>query len=113
LHDSADTLALLLEAMGHEVHVAYDGAEALQAIETLRPEVALLDLGMPNLSGYEVCRRVRGLPWGGRLTLIAQSGWGQEDDRRRTHEAGFDQHLVKPIDPVALDAMLRSLAVGE
>ena len=113
LRDSADTLALLLEAMGHEVHVAYDGAEALQAIETLRPEVALLDLGMPKLSGYEVCRRIRGLPWGGRLTLIAQSGWGQDDDRRRTHEAGFDQHLVKPIDPVALDAMLRSLAVGE
>ncbi len=111
LRDSADSLALLLEAMGHEVHVAYDGAEALQAIETLRPEVALLDLGMPKLSGYEVCRRIRGLPWGGGLTMIAQSGWGQEDDRRRTRDAGFDHHIVKPIDPVALDALLRSLAM--
>ena len=111
LRDSADSLALLLDAMGHEVHVAYDGAEALQQIEALRPEVALLDLGMPKLSGYEVCRRIRDLPWGGGLTLIAQSGWGQEEDRRRTRDAGFDHHIVKPIDPVALDALLRSLAV--
>ena len=112
LRDSADSLALLLETMGHEVHVAYDGAEAMQAIETLRPEVALLDLGMPKMSGYDVCRRVRDMPWGRELTLIAQSGWGQDEDRRRTHDAGFDHHIVKPIDPAALDALLRSLAVA-
>ncbi len=112
LRDSADSLAMLLESMGHEVHVAYDGAEALQAIETLRPEVALLDLGMPKMSGYDVCRRIRAMPWGREPTLIAQSGWGQDEDRRRTHDAGFDHHLVKPIDPGPLDALLRSLPVG-
>lgn len=110
LRDSADSMAMLLESMGHEVHVAYDGAEALQAIETLRPDVALLDLGMPKMSGYDVCRHIRDLPWGRTLTLIAQSGWGQEEDRRRTRDAGFDHHIVKPIDPEALDALLRSLA---
>ncbi len=112
LRDSADSLALLLESMGHDVHLAYDGAQALQAIELLRPEVALLDLGMPKLSGYDVCRRIRDLPWGRGLTLIAQSGWGQEEDRRRTRDAGFDHHIVKPIDPGALDALLRSLTVA-
>ncbi len=111
LRDSADSLAMLLESMGHEVHVAYDGAEALQAIDTLRPEVALLDLGMPEMSGYDVCRRIRAMPWGREPTLIAQSGWGQDEDRRRTHDAGFDHHIVKPIDPDALDVLLRSLAV--
>ncbi|MEO8525069.1 MAG: PAS domain-containing protein [Caldimonas sp.] len=109
LRDSADSLALLLETMGHEVHVAYNGEEAFQAIEALRPEVALLDLGMPKMSGYDVCRRIRGLPWGRRVTLIAQSGWGQDEDRRRTRDAGFDHHIVKPIDTKALDALLRSL----
>ena len=110
LRDSADSLALLLETMGHEVHVAYDGEEAFQAIEDLRPEVALLDLGMPKMSGYDVCRRIREMPWGRQVTLIAQSGWGQDEDRRRTRDAGFDHHIVKPIDPAALDALLRSLA---
>ena len=112
LRDSADSLALLLETMGHEVHVAYDGEEAFQAIEALRPEVALLDLGMPKMSGYDVCRRIRELPWGRQVTLIAQSGWGQDEDRRRTRDAGFDHHIVKPIDPGALDALLRSLATA-
>ena len=112
LRDSADSLALLLETMGHEVHVAYDGEQAFQAIEALRPEVALLDLGMPKMNGYDVCRRIRELPWGRQVTLIAQSGWGQDEDRRRTRDAGFDHHIVKPIDPGALDALLRSLATA-
>ena len=112
LRDSADSLALLLETMGHEVHVAYDGEQAFQAIEALRPEVALLDLGMPKMSGYDVCRRIRELPWGRQVTLIAQSGWGQDEDRRRTRDAGFDHHIVKPIDPGALDALLRSHATA-
>ncbi|MEP7303539.1 MAG: PAS domain-containing protein, partial [Caldimonas sp.] len=93
LRDSADSLALLLESMGHEVQVAYDGEHALQAAETFRPEVMLLDLGMPRLSGYEVCRRIRQRPWGGQIKLVAQSGWGHEIDRQRTREAGFDRHL--------------------
>ncbi|MGZ5268327.1 MAG: response regulator, partial [Caldimonas sp.] len=86
-----------------------DGEQALQAIEALRPDVALLDLGMPKLSGFEVCRRIRALPWGSAMALVAQSGWGQDEDRRRTRAAGFDHHIVKPIDPLALDALLRTL----
>ena len=109
LRDSADSLAMLLASMGHEVHVAYDGEQALLAVEALRPEVVLLDLGMPKMNGFEVCRRIRKLPWGSAITLIAQSGWGQDADRRRTREAGFDHHIVKPIDPDALDTLLREL----
>ena len=112
LRDSADSLAMLLASMGYEVHVAYDGEQALQAVEALRPEVVLLDLGMPKMSGFDVCRRIRKLPLGSTMTLIAQSGWGQEADRRRTLEAGFDHHLVKPIDPDALGALLRSLTIA-
>jgi len=110
LRDSADSLGLLIELMGHRVEVAYDGEAALHAAERLRPDVVLLDLGMPKLDGFEVCRGIRGLPWGAPVCLIAQSGWGQEEDRRRTAEAGFDHHVVKPIDPEALEALLRTLA---
>ena len=67
-----------------------------------RPEVALIDLGMPKLNGYEVCRRIRETDWGKRMVLIAQTGWGQEEDKRRAREAGFDEHLVKPTDPVTV-----------
>ncbi len=105
LHDSADSLALLLRTLGHTVGVAYGGVAALQAAERLRPQVVLLDLGMPELNGYDVCRRLRGESWAGSVTIIAQTGWGQEDDRRRTREAGFDHHLVKPLDPAALMAL--------
>ena len=110
LRDSADSLALLVGAMGHEVRVAYDGEEALQLAGEFRPEIVLLDLGMPKLSGFEVCRRIRESSWGERMRLVAQSGWGQDEDRRRTAEAGFDHHLVKPIDPDALVELLRRLA---
>ncbi len=110
LRDSADSLAMLLEAMGHEVHVAYDGKQALHMAEALRPEVTLLDLGMPELNGYEACRRIREASWGRSMVLIAQTGWGQEEDRRRTQDAGFDHHIVKPIDPDALDAVFRTIA---
>jgi len=110
LRDSADSLALLLGAMGHEVRVAYDGEEALRAASEFRPDVALLDLGMPKLSGFEVCRFIREADWGAPMRLVAQSGWGQESDRQRTAEAGFDHHIVKPIDPEALGELLRKLA---
>jgi PAS domain S-box-containing protein len=106
LRDIADSLAMLLEAMGHVVAVAYDGEQALQAAERLRPRVVLLDLGMPKLNGLEVCRRIRAAPWGAAMTLIAQTGWGGEEDRRRTAEAGFDHHVIKPVDPVALLTLL-------
>jgi CheY-like chemotaxis protein len=110
LRDSADSLGLVIELMGHQVEVVYDGEAALHAAERLRPDVVLLDLGMPKLDGFAVCRGIRERPWGSPVRLIAQSGWGQEEDRRRTAEAGFDHHIVKPIDPEALEALLRTLA---
>ena len=110
LRDSADSLGLLIEIMGHQVEVVYDGEAAMHAAERLRPDVVLLDLGMPKLDGFAVCRGIRGRPWGSPVRLIAQSGWGQEEDRRRTAEAGFDHHIVKPIDPEALEDLLRTMA---
>jgi CheY-like chemotaxis protein len=107
LRDTADSLALLLEAMGHIVNVAYDGEQALRLAEAVRPEVVLLDLGMPKVTGYDVCRQIRAAPWGARMTLIAQTGWGQEHERRRTREAGFDYHVIKPVQPTALIALFK------
>ena len=112
LRDSADSLGLLIELMGHTVEIAYDGEAALSAAERFRPDIVLLDLGMPKLDGFEVSRRIRAAPWSESMRLVAQSGWGQEEDRRRTAEAGFDHHLVKPIDPTALEALMQKLAVA-
>jgi CheY-like chemotaxis protein len=97
LKDSANTLAMLLKRMGHEVETAYDGEEAIAAAASFRPEVVLLDIGLPKLNGYDACRRMRAQPWGKDMLLIALTGWGQEEDRQRTREAGFDHHLTKPI----------------
>jgi len=108
--DIADSLELVLSQDGFEVVVAYDGEQALERAERLRPEVALLDLGMPKINGLDVARRIRLQPWGARMTLIAQTGWGQESDRQRTREAGFDHHIVKPVDPEALSKLLNDLA---
>jgi len=105
LRDSADTLARLLRRVGHTVEVAYDGEQALGLAEAFRPDIAILDLGMPKIDGYEACRRIRTSPWGSLVTLIAQTGWGQTQDLRRTREAGFDHHAVKPIELRALLAM--------
>jgi CheY-like chemotaxis protein len=96
--DSADSLAMLLEITGNKTYMAHDGVEAVEAIEKHRPEVVLLDIGLPKLDGHEVCRRVREQPWGKDIVVIALTGWGQEDDRRKSEEAGFNGHLVKPID---------------
>ena len=98
----------MLRSLGHEVHVAYDGESALRLAEALLPEVVLLDLGMPALNGLDVCRRIRAEPWGRAMRVIAQTGWGQREDRQRTRGAGFDHHVVKPIDVAALDALIRS-----
>jgi two-component system CheB/CheR fusion protein len=98
--DAAESLALFLQVGGHDVCTAFDGEQALETAEKFRPDIALIDLGMPKLNGYEVCRRLRQTEWGRKMTLIAQTGWGQEEDKRRTREAGFDGHLVKPTDPV-------------
>jgi PAS domain S-box-containing protein len=100
--DAAQSLALLLESCGHVVRIAADGEQALAAAHEFKPEVGLIDLGMPKLNGYEVCRRIRATDWGRDAMLIAQTGWGQDEDKRRTREAGFDQHLVKPADPITI-----------
>jgi len=97
-YDSADSLAMLLQITGNETFLAHDGVEALAAVEKYRPEVMLLDIGLPKLDGHEVCRRVREKPYGRDIVIIALTGWGQEDDRRKSEEAGFNGHLVKPVD---------------
>ena len=104
--DARESLAALLALSGHEVFRAQDGSDALQSAERYRPHIALLDIGMPHANGYEVARRIRGEPWGQDMVLIALTGWGQESDRRRSHEAGFDNHLTKPVDPDVLDELL-------
>ena len=96
--DSADALCLILQVEGHEVRAVYSGAEALEVAEEFRPDAILLDIGMPKLNGYEVAKRLRTQPWGKDTLLIAQTGWGQEEDIRQCKEAGFDHHFTKPID---------------
>ena len=108
--DAATSLAMLLKLTGNETYTAHDGLAALAAAEKLQPEVVLLDIGLPKLNGLEVCRRIREQPWGKTMVLIALTGWGQEEDRRRSHEAGFDGHFVKPVDHVALRTLLSSLS---
>lgn len=95
--DAADSMALALQHAGHAVTTAYNGAEGIDRASAFGPEVILLDLGMPGLNGFEMARRIRQQPWGATLALIALTGWGQEQDRRRTKEAGFDAHLTKPV----------------
>jgi CheY-like chemotaxis protein len=109
--DALESLATLLELGGHEVFSAANGALALESAERHLPEVALLDIGMPKLDGYEVARRIRAQPWGRAITLVALTGWGQESDRRRSGEAGFDSHMVKPLDLDKLMELLGRLPV--
>jgi CheY-like chemotaxis protein/two-component sensor histidine kinase len=108
--DALHTLSKLVAFEGNEVAEARDGLEAIDVAERFLPEVILMDLGMPNLNGYEAARRIRREPWGLGIVLIATTGWGQEEDRRRTKEAGFDYHLVKPIEPDELCKLLEALA---
>jgi signal transduction histidine kinase len=105
--DSAETLAALLRLDGHEVTTVHDGPVALSAFGEFKPEVALLDIGMPGLTGYEVARKMRQSASGAALTLIAITGWGQDVDKQRAHAAGFDHHLTKPVDPHRLADLLR------
>jgi signal transduction histidine kinase len=104
--DSAMSLSLLLELDGHEVRRAYDGLEALEIADDFRPEITLLDIGMPRLDGYGAARELRQRDWAKRSLLIALTGWGQQDDKRMAREAGFDHHIVKPVDPEALRRLL-------
>jgi PAS domain S-box-containing protein len=104
--DAADSLALMLRLGGHEVYAVHDGQEAVDAAAWFRPDLALLDIGMPRVNGYEVSRRIREQSWGQGMVLVAVTGWGQEEDKRRATEAGFDHHLTKPVDPAALERLL-------
>jgi CheY-like chemotaxis protein len=108
--DSAQSLAMLLRLHGHQVDVVHDGVAALRRLEELRPQFALVDIGMPNINGYEVARRTRAESWGASIQLIALTGWGQEQDRREALEAGFDHHLVKPVDT---ETLLQKLSDGK
>jgi PAS domain S-box-containing protein len=107
--DSADSLGILLEMLGNDVSTANDGAAAVDLAERIRPNVILLDIAMPKLNGYEACRRIREQPWATNVCLVAMTGWGQREDKLRSQEAGFDLHLVKPVDPAALQTLLSSL----
>jgi CheY-like chemotaxis protein len=100
---------MLLGMTGNETHTANDGLAAVDAAQTFHPDVILLDIGLPKLNGLDVCRRIRQQPWGQRIVMVALTGWGQEDDRRKSQEAGFNYHMVKPLDYNELMKLLASL----
>jgi CheY-like chemotaxis protein/two-component sensor histidine kinase len=104
--DAAESLAMLLELTGNETYTAHDGLEAVETAARVRPDLVLLDIGLPKINGYEAARRIREQPWGKSLVLVALTGWGQDEDRQKSREAGFDGHMVKPIDPEALTKLL-------
>jgi signal transduction histidine kinase/ActR/RegA family two-component response regulator len=111
--DAAETLAEMLRMSGHEVSIALDGEQALQSFRTLHPDAALLDIGMPGMTGNEVAQAIRALPEGRDAMLVAITGWGQDRDREATRHAGFDHHLTKPVDPDRLEAFLESVFAGQ
>jgi len=111
-HDSAMSLAMILSIMGHDTRTAHDGESAVATAEGFLPEVVLLDIGLPILNGYEVAQRIRQQPWGTSMFLIAVTGWGQEEDRQRSEEVGLNVHMVKPVEPAALDKILTELALN-
>ncbi len=107
--DSATSLATLLRLSGNQTHVVYDGLAAVEATMTYKPDLVLLDIGLPKLNGYEAARRMREQPGGKNMVIVALTGWGQEEDRRKTQEAGFNGHLVKPVHHAALHKKLADI----
>ena len=107
--DSADSLGQLLDMLGYDVRTAYDGEAGVAAAAEFRPTLVLCDIGMPKVNGYDAARRIREQPWGKEMVLVALTGWGQEEDRRKSSDAGFDQHLVKPVETPALMKLLAGL----
>lgn len=110
--DAAESLSLLLQASGHEIRTVYDGAAAVEEVQRFRPDVVFLDIGMPRMNGYDAARAIRALPGGRDVVLIAITGWGQAEDRRKAAEAGFDHHLTKPADPEVLHRLLEEVGTG-
>lgn len=108
-HDSALSLAMMLSIMGHETRTAHDGESAVTTAESFLPDVVLLDIGLPKLNGYEVAQRIREQAWGASMFLIAVTGWGQDEDRQRSSEVGLNVHMVKPVEPAALERLLAAL----
>jgi CheY-like chemotaxis protein len=108
-HDSALSMAMMLQIMGHDTRTAHDGESAVSTAETFLPEVMLLDIGLPKLNGYEVAQRIREKTWGQSMYLIAVTGWGQDEDRQRSSEVGLNLHMVKPVEPAALEKLLAAL----
>ena len=106
--DAADTLALTLRMFNHEVRVVYDPLQALELAESFRPDLVFMDVGMPGMNGYDLVRRMRTRAWSGQTLIVALTGWGQEEDRRRSRDAGFDHHLVKPAEFADIEAMCRA-----
>jgi CheY-like chemotaxis protein len=104
--DSANTLALLLKLSKHDVITAYDGESAVEEYQRVKPDVVLMDIGLPGISGHDAARAIRALPTGGDAVLVAMTGWGQDEDLRRSRDAGFDRHLVKPVDRASLLKLL-------
>ena len=107
--DSALSLAMMLSIMGHETRTAHDGESAVTTAESFLPDVVLLDIGLPKLNGYEVAQRIRNSTWGTSMFLIAVTGWGQDEDRQRSSEVGLNVHMVKPVEPAALQKLLAEL----
>ncbi|HXF80028.1 MAG TPA: response regulator [Usitatibacter sp.] len=110
--DAAESLGMLLEVRGNVVRIAYDGLQALEAAGDFDPEIVLLDIGMPKMSGYEVAKRLRAAR-GDSVLIVAITGWGQEEDRRRAREAGFDHHFTKPVDYEALLELIEGEAPAQ
>jgi CheY-like chemotaxis protein len=107
--DAADSMAMLLQFGGHETRIANDGVQAVSTAEAFRPDVILLDIGLPRMNGHEAAAEIRRQPWAEHTALIAMSGWGQDADRQRSREAGFDHHLVKPVDHNVLKHLLAAV----
>jgi len=107
--DAAEMMRMMIECMGHDVRVAVDGVQAVEIAEQFEPQIALLDIGMPRMDGYEAARHIRAA-LGDRVFLVAVTGWGQEEDQRRAYAAGFDRHVTKPAEPAVLESLIASVA---
>jgi CheY-like chemotaxis protein len=108
--DAAESCAALLSLDDHQVRMAFDGQHAIETASTFHPDVLLLDIGLPDMSGYQVAAKIRAMSWAATVVLVAVTGWGQDADKRRAVEAGFDHHMTKPISGEALEYLLNSLA---